>query len=152
MNRVIVTVAMTLAVALSACGSENGADEAAPTQAPETASSGGSVSTGACADQYSLETLQKRDYAFDGTVKAIDPATDDLPDRVTFDVKEWFKGGQGTQATRRSYAFGGVASTGAEPRAIGDRLLVAGDDDFIWECGFTQKYEDSVAADWRSAL
>jgi hypothetical protein len=29
---------------------------------------------------------------------------------------------------------------------------VAGDDDFVWECGFTQPYDAEVAADWDERL
>jgi hypothetical protein len=30
--------------------------------------------------------------------------------------------------------------------------LVAGDDEFVWECGFTQPYSEDVAAEWEETL
>jgi hypothetical protein len=110
------------------------------------------MTTASCVEQYSLETLKSRDYAFDGTITIIEAATDDGPDHVTFRVGEWFSGGSGAEAVRRAYGFGAVTSGGGSPHQTGERLLVAGDDDFIWECGFTQPYDAEVAADWKAAF
>ena len=136
---------------LWSCGSSE--PEAAPTSHP---SADGSTSTmlASCVERYSLETLENRDYAFDGTVMAIEPgqAAADQADRVTFDVTEWFKGGSGSSAIRQAHGFAAVTSAGGSPHRVGERLLVAGDDDFVWECGFTQRYDAEVAADWDERL
>ena len=139
---------MTL-LALTGCGRQSAAPETAP---PGTDSGSTSTVAGSCVEQYSLENLKKRDFAFDGTVRIIEPGNEDQADRVTFDVHKWYKGGQGTQANRRAYGFTAVTSAGGSPHAAGERLLVAGDEDFVWECGFTQAYNASVAAEWEQTL
>ena len=121
----------------------------APTQTTTTTTT--TTTTGSCVEQYSLENLKKRDFAFDGTVQDIKKGTEDQPDRITFDVKQWYEGGQGTSAELKAYGFTAITSAGGSPHAVGQRLLVAGDEDFVWECGFTQPYDASVAADWENA-
>lgn len=142
-------IAVAALVVLTSCGSEEPA-AVETTQAPAAAG----TMLASCVEQYSLEALENRDYAFDGTVKATEPgnAAADEPDRVTFDVTEWFKGGSGTSAIRQDYGFAAVNSAGGQPRNVGDRLLVAGDDDFAWDCGFTQPYDAETAADWEERL
>lgn len=116
-----------------------------------TSSADGPITPGgaaSCVEVYTLETLANRDAAFDGTVEAV------TGDVLTFRVHEWFRGGAGDSVTRRgATAIGGVTSAGPslslEP---GTRLLVAGDDDFAWGCGFTQPYDAAVATGWRDAL
>lgn len=145
-------VAMGLLMA-AACGSESprAADEAASPSAMQPDSA--SITTAAsCVEQYSLEALDKRDYAFDGTVKSIEPGAEPDPDRVTFDVHAWYRGGSGAEAVRRASGFGAITSAGGSQHTTGERLLVAGDDDFVWECGFTQPYDAEVAADWDERL
>lgn len=105
-------------------------------------------STGSCVELYDLDTLVKRELAFDGTVSRVDG------DDVTFDVNHWYKGGSGTQATLAGAStLGGLTSAGGtvslEP---GARLLVAGDGGFAWSCGFTQPYDADVAEQWSEAL
>lgn len=133
-------------IAAAACG--RGYEAAPDTQPPATAN----TSSGSCVEQYSPENLRKRDYAFDGTVRAIDPGAEDQPDRVTFDVREWLKGGMGDESVRKAYGFTAVTSAGGSPHAVGERLLVAGDDDFLWECGFTRPYHQAAAEEWKDAL
>ena len=106
-------------------------------------------------EQFSEENLKHRTYAFDGTVTKVDASQDTEqpgPDRVTLRVTEWFKGGSGSEAVRKAYGFGAVTSAGGQPHGVGDRLLVAGDDDFIWSCGFTQDYTAEAASTWRKIL
>ena len=149
MSRVIWGFIFAAWVLLGACARET------PPVAQESPSAGepegdtaSSTSTASCVEQYSLETLAKRDYAFDGTVKSIEPATDDGPDKINFTVRTWYRGDDGLEVTRRAYGFGAVTSAGGEQHKVGDRLLVAGDEDFVWECGFTQSYDAKVAQDW----
>lgn len=155
MRRLMVLIAMFVGVATS-CGTTETdltASEPPRTEAPAEAdtSAGGTTLAGSCVETYSLETLAERDYAFDGTITSIEPVAADEGDKITFDVEAWFHGGDEATAERKGTA-GGMTSAGGEVRKVGDRLLVAGDDDFVWDCGFTQPYSASVAADWRTAF
>lgn len=125
-----------------------------PTNSPATDEPGTSAGpitpggTASCVEQYTLATLAHRETAFDGTVESVDG------DSVTFTVNHWYRGGQDARSTRRGAALlGGITSAGPsvslEP---GTRLLVAGDDDFAWACGFTQPYDTAVASQWEDAL
>jgi hypothetical protein len=147
--RSIPAVAILL-LALAACGLE--AKQTAAEATPPKSTAGTSTTTGSCVEQYTIENLKKRDYAFDGTVRSIQPGTEGDPDFVVFDVSKWYKGGQGSSVTLRAYGFTAVTSAGGSPHSVGDHLLVAGDDDFVWECGFTQSYSESLAAEWENAL
>ena len=113
-----------------------------PTDGPITP--GGSL--GSCVETYDLETLQNREVAFAGTVESVDG------DQITFSVERWFRGGDGATATLTSATGGAVTPDGGVPATPGARLLVAGDGGFAWACGFTQPYDDAVAADWADAL
>ena len=162
MRKVLVVAIPIVLTLAAACGSDTPREEAAPTAsapaggdaaAGTTLAGDTSASSGSCVEQYSIETLKNRDYAFDGTVKAITPDPADGPDTVEFEVATWFTGGSGTSATKKAYGFGGgMTSAGGASHGVGDRLLVAGDEDFIWECGFTQAYDADTASDWEATL
>ncbi|MGH7856192.1 MAG: hypothetical protein ACREQY_02605 [Candidatus Binatia bacterium] len=145
MLRVLPWMVVVMAVA---CSSGNGTEEQAT--GGESVTSDGASSAGSCIESYSLETLDNRDFAFDGTVKAVEPGED--ADEVTFAVHEWFKGDGADEAVLTAYGFGAITSAGGGKRSVGDRLLVAGDETFLWECGFTQRYDADVAAQWEEAL
>jgi hypothetical protein len=113
-----------------------------PTDAPITP--GGSL--GSCVETYDLETLQNREVAFDGTVQSVEG------DQVTFTVQQWFRGGEGDTVTLTSATGGAITPDAGAPLTPGARLLVAGDGGFAWACGFTQPYDEVVAADWAEAL
>lgn len=104
---------------------------------------------GSCVEVYSPEALASRDFAFDGTLTAIDG------DQATFMVTEAFSGDATTGSTVTLTATGmsgtSITSAGGVTLAVGDRYLVAGDDTFVWACGFTQPYDESVAAQWSEA-
>ena len=102
---------------------------------------------GPCVESYSLDTLANRDFAFDGTVTAIDG------DQVTFDVNEAFGGDLAETVTLTATGMTGTAvtSAGGPILVIGERYLVAGDGEFAWACGFTQPYEAAAAAQWAEA-
>lgn len=110
---------------------------------------GGGTGIGSCVETYSLETLGNREFAFDGTVASIDG------DRVTFTVNEAYAGGAaaGSSVTLRAEGMSGtsISSAGGPSLTVGQRYLVAGDADFVWACGFTQPYDESVAAEWADA-
>ena len=113
-----------------------------PTQGPST----GPMSA-MCVEQYSVDTLKHRGFAFDGTVTSLSG------DEVTFSVGERFLGSLGASVTLTAAGMTGtsITSAGGPNLAVGDRYLVAGDDHFVWACGFTQPYDASVAAQWKQA-
>ena len=45
-----------------------------------------------------------------------------------------------------------VTSAGGPILVEGERFLVAGEDDFVWACGFTQPYDADTAAQWAETL
>jgi hypothetical protein len=110
------------------------------------------ISTGtgsaACVEPYSPTALANRSFAFDGTVSAIDG------ERVTFNVGAAYRGVSGATVTLDAPGMTGTAitSAGGPNLTIGERYLVAGDDHFVWSCGYTQPYDAAVAADWAAAL
>lgn len=118
----------------------NGGGDPTPSQQPGT-------NIGSCVETYSAETLANRDFAFDGTVTGIDG------DSVTFAVNEAFGGDLGDSITLEAAGMTGtsVTSAGGPSLAQGQRYLVAGDDQFVWACGFTQPYDEAVAAEWAEA-
>lgn len=133
---------------------DGGGGQVVTTTVPDT--DGGGITPGgssaSCVERYDLQTLSNRETAFAGTVKSVEG------DQITFDVERWFRGGEGGQATLTSSTPAGVTSDAAitsdggaafEP---GTRLLVAGDGGFAWGCGFSQPYDDAVAASWADAL
>lgn len=102
---------------------------------------------GSCVEQYSPEALANRDFAFDGSVTAI------TGDQVTFDVTETFVGQVPDEVTLTASGMTGtsVTSAGGPNLSVDDRYLVAGDGEFAWACGFTQPYDDAIAAEWADA-
>lgn len=100
-----------------------------------------------CVAVYSPETLAERELAFAGEVTAIEG------DDITFDVEEVFRGDLEDTVTLGGAEFiGGINPDNPTPVAVGDRVLVAGDGGFAWGCGFTQPYDEDVAATWRGTL
>ena len=102
---------------------------------------------GSCVETYSTTSLAARDFAFDGTVSSIDG------EQVTFDVGSVYTGDVPASVTLTATGMTGSAITsGAGPSLVdGERYLVAGDDEFAWGCGFTQAYDEAVAAEWAEA-
>jgi hypothetical protein len=75
-----------------------------------------------------------RQHAFDGTVVTVGG------DNVTLDVTEWFKAADRPASTTLQGASTLSAITPNGPATAldpGTRLLVAGDGEFAWGCGFT---------------
>lgn len=107
----------------------------------------GGVLTAFCIERYSPETVAKRDFAFDGTVTAIDG------DEVSFRVGHRYSGPASDTVTLTATGMTGTAitSAGGPKLGLGERYLVAGDDHFVWACGFTQPYDPDVAAAWAAA-
>jgi hypothetical protein len=112
--------------------------------------------SGSCVERYSVETLAERGYAFEGVITDVagpaDPTSPDPADQTTtvsFDVARWFWGGSAPSATRQTYSV--PSSAGELDASVGARLLVAGDDDFIWACGFSQSATESARSDYEAA-
>jgi len=115
-----------------------------------------------------VATIGNRDVAFDGTVLSIGPGTTNWPGEgrgdldlasVTFQVNEWFAGGDGDTVAidmgGPTEPEGGQAAT----FEVGTRLLVSGeprwggaplDRPIAYGCGgFTRYYEEALAEEWR---
>lgn len=111
---------------------------------------GSSIGTGSamCVEQYSPATLANRTFAFDGTVSDVEG------DRVTFTVNDAYRGADDPQVTLDAPGMTGtsITSAGGPSLQIGERYLVAGDDHFVWACGFTQPYDAAVADEWAATL
>ncbi|MGH2463413.1 MAG: hypothetical protein ACRDFZ_07325 [Candidatus Limnocylindria bacterium] len=115
---------------------------AGPTPPTGTSDGGG---TAMCI-QFSIAELQARDFAFDGTVTALNG------DQATFAVNTAFWGIEGASITLTAgigmIADHGVALDGGPLLVIGDRYLVSGDDIYAWTCGYSLVYDPAVAAEW----
>ena len=154
--RGVMLAAASLAVAgLVAVVAIKAADGGGPATAPDA--SWLMTTQGSCVEQYSAETLPTRDYAFEGVVAAVDPPANlegtDLGGTTTtvvFDVRRWFWGGTGDRASLRTYATPPM-STEALDASIGAHLLVSGDEDFLWSCGFTKAFGEVAAGEFEAA-
>ena len=100
-----------------------------------------------CVEPYTLDTLKHRSFAFDGTVTAVSG------DEVTFTVNERYIGSGNGSVTLTAMGMTGasITSAGGPNLTVGARYLVAGDDHFVWACGYTQPYDAGVAAQWKQA-
>ncbi len=129
-----------------AAGDQPTGDEPLPDDADTDPGATGSALT-SCVAQYSLETLTEREYAFDGTVTAVDGRD------MTFAVNEWFAGGEGDTVTLDHGDHVGMLFAPDGPALEpGTRVLAAGDGGFVWSCGFTQLHDPALADQWRSAF
>jgi len=106
-----------------------------------------------CAFEFSVETLRDRGFAFDGKVTEIEvPAATDAPYVVTFEVHRWYAGGDASTVALKTYDVTGTSLAGDLALEIGDRVLAAGDDDFLWGCGFSAHYDVGGAATFARAF
>ncbi len=119
-----------------------------------------------CVAEYSPGTVMDLAFAFDGTVVAIGPGFTDRPGKgrlgyagVTFEVHEWFRGGDEATITI-DLQPPGAAGEERPAYAVGTRLLVSGahrwggatDADLLgWGCGFTRYHDPATADAWRRA-
>jgi len=144
-------------VALTACsdgrdsdpgggGSASGPTEAGDELTDPIVAEDGSSGLASCAFEFTRETLAEREFAFEGTVEAIsEPAAMDAPIEVDFAVARWFHGGEGTTVTLKTYDVSGTSLAGDLGLEAGERILAAGDDAFLWGCGFSMPYTDQDA-------
>lgn len=147
-------------------------DEAAVDTAgsqPASGSEGGPLPDGAssCVESYSLETLRNRDFAFDGIVLGFGPPVSDRGDDgdlnsvgITFQVREWFVGGDAEEVTVDLQSVGEETAEEDLPFQVGARLLVSGeprwggaplDSPIAWGCGFSRYYDEETATAWRES-
>jgi len=113
-------------------------------------SPGPSLGTGSamCVEPYAgPASIAKRTLAFDGTVTAV------VGDKVTFTVNTAYRGAADASITLDAAGMTGTAitSAGGPNLTVGERYLVAGDDHFVWACGYTQPYEPGLASQWAAA-
>jgi hypothetical protein len=161
---------LVFALILAACAEDARGDNLDNPTAGRTGSlpDDGSAS---CVESYAPQAVAARSFAFDGEVVKVGPSVSDRGDGgdlnlpgVTFNVHEWFAGGQADTVTLdmqspRSGAGpsedGGDASYG-----VGSRLLVSGEarwggsplsQPIAWVCGFTRYYDPRTATEWRDA-
>lgn len=157
----LTTVLAGAALVLAGCSGSGASEAESPLRKEDPRSLSGEDVTASCAEEFSLEGLPGRAFAFDGTVVEVmsemDPQLEDdgsgrrLQPRVRFEVSEWFAGG--SDATVLVWLQRDVS--------VGDRLLVSGeprwggaplDDAIQWECGWTVAYSPGDAAAWRDAV
>lgn len=159
------TMLLGLVFATAACGSaDSEPDRSSGTLPAVRVGPVPGSDSAACADWYSLEKLRDRDFAFDGTVIDVgSPASNrgdgpDLVKGVTFEVNEWFAGGDGDEVTVDLHYPDNVDGEDELPFQSGTRLLVSGepaqggaplDAPMAWQCGFTQYYDKATAQEWR---
>jgi hypothetical protein len=115
-----------------------------PSQPPTGGDDGGFA--GMCL-AFTLEDLQARDFAFDGTVSAISG------NQATFTVNDGFWGVEdGASVTLQADLMIGdpnvVALEGGPQLVVGERYLISGDDTFAWSCGYSVAYDEATAAQW----
>jgi hypothetical protein len=116
--------------------------------APRATDRGGGSALASCVEQFSVEGLARRDFAFDGTITEVIPPEDPEAEgpaaaaEVVFEVNHWYKGGSGDTVTLKTYELPGVISSieGGLDLSVGNRLLASGDDVFLWSCGFSMPY------------
>lgn len=159
-RRILAVTAIAL-VTLAACsngdqpGEEAGAtgSAAADELTDPIVAEGGAASLGSCAFAFSPETLAERGFAFDGTVgDIVEPAAEDAPYEVVFEVSRWYTGGEGTTVTVKTYDVSGTSLAGDLGLEPGERILASGDDGFLWGCGFSMPYTDLDAAVFEDAF
>ncbi len=123
-----------------------GATPAAP---PAGNDGGGGGAIGICL-AFTIEELQARDFAFDGTVTAING------NQATFTVNDGFWGAEdGASVTLQADLMVGdpqvVALDGGPMLVVGERYLITGDDTFAWSCAWSRVYDEATAAEWAAA-
>ena len=116
---------------------------------PPAGNNGGGGFAGMCL-AFTMEDLQQRDFAFDGTVTAI------TGNQATFTVNDGFWGVEdGASVTLQADLMIGdpnvVALEGGPQLIVGERYLISGDETFAWSCGYSVVYDEATAATWAAA-
>lgn len=110
-------------------------------------SAGGGGGMASCI-RFDLDTLAQQEYAFDGTVTAIDGES------VTFAVGTWYRGSGDASVTLTEVGLGSgvITSVILVDFEVGGRYLVSGAGGIVTGCGYSQAYDASAAADWATAF
>ena len=95
--------------------------------------------------QFSVEELAKAPLAFEGTARSVEGET------VTFDVDEWFKGGDAGQVVINAPA-GMEALIGGIPFEQGGQYLITAYDGTVNYCGFTGPSTPELRASFEEAF
>ena len=145
------------ALVLTGCAGGTTKPEPEPPASVPAATAPASASAASCVTSYSPATLAERAFAFDGTIREVEqatdprgPAHDPITTRATFDVHAWYAGGHLDTVQvwlQRSAAKGDRLLVAGEPRWGGEPL----DDPIAWECGFTTEYSLERARTWADA-
>jgi hypothetical protein len=90
-------------------------------------------------------TLAAQEFAFDGTVTAIDG------DRVTFEIATLYAGTGGGTITVTDQSAG-ISLDGGPEYAVGGRYLVSGNEGLAWACGYSVEWTADDAATWDAAF
>jgi hypothetical protein len=138
-------VAAAAAVALLVFRPGFGAPAPSPSDGGTAVGAGGGAAT--CI-RFDLELLAQQEFAFDGTVTAIDGET------VTFDVSTWYRGAGDASVTLTQVGQGeGAVMEGIlVDFQVGHRDLVSGAGGVMTGCGYSQAWDASAAGDWASAF
>ena len=141
----LAVVAAAAAVVLFVFRPGLGAPAPSPSDGGTAVGAGGGAAT--CI-RFDLELLAQQEFAFDGTVTAIDGES------VTFDVGKWYRGSGDASATLTQVGQGeGAVMEGIlVDFQVGNRYLVSGAGGVITGCGYSQAWGTSVEADWASAF
>jgi hypothetical protein len=138
-------VAAAAAVAILAFGPKSGA----PGPSPSDGGIGGAAGGGnASCIRYDLELLAQQEFAFDGSVSAIDGES------VTFEVGKWYRGSGDSSVTLSQVGQGdGVVMEGIlVDFQVGGRYLVSGASGIITGCGYSQAWDAPLEAEWASTF
>jgi hypothetical protein len=112
----------------------------------------GSGAMGMCI-QYTEEMLLDQDFAFDGTVVAIDETVVDegfSTYTVTFEVHRWFRGGEASEVSYEATGLIGETSLALTGPGLelGKRFLISGSETYVWGCGYSLTYDTAIANHW----
>jgi hypothetical protein len=135
------------AIALLVFGPRAGAPVPSPSDGGIGGRPGAGGGTAMCI-RFDLDLLAQQQFAFDGTVTAIDGES------VTFDVANWYRGSGESSVTLKEVGLGGGVSMEGilVDFEVGTRYLVSGADGVITGCGYTQEWDAAAAADWASTF
>jgi len=148
----------------AACNQSRGPGGPGSAKPDEAGGDGGAV-MGSCAEQYGAQTLAKKQFAFDGELVGIKPSsgeheegherdgTDAEFGTLTFEVKQWFKGGDSERIElKSSVPVDAVSSVDSPVLEKGSRYLVSGEDGFMHSCGFSRAWSEDAAAEWKATF
>lgn len=176
MRRRFVVIAVVAALTATACGRDTSSGDRSDAKADAGQASAavphdsepplvqpegeddGTVSMGnpECVEVYGPETLARRDFAFDGTLTSVEPSPEQHLNvgtgRLTFSVKHWYRGSEAPTIVLRTSGLGMFATPDGFQAHTGDRLLVSGEEDIAWICGFSQPWSPERAAEWEGVF